>query len=564
MLCLLGAVTGVALPAETKSHAAAARVTPSKYGTGQGSLAPGQEVPLDMTGDRRHAPLGVFALPHGDDNNLQFAVAHAKDGLQLNCDEGCNGKQFCLRPACWEGKKCETEPMRCSGKDEWATCDEKKDGRAMPCPAERQAQLCARASGEVCENRFGAAQETAAPAQEMTDYAKVDWSTIAKGVCYAVGGDAGGATDEWCTKTCASSPCSPSVCMCGEKELPSVPVVKAPAANPMAATPSWNHADPASPTRVACVSTSSRVDDYWCETTCETQACPTSMCKCGADVAAEKALKKKQSKTSGVCDFENVGCIWTNSSYQNSSDCRSCTQHTTNCMATKTYSPADTAAAELAAEECVMQVAKQAPKSDDVLYNRTDDGNGGCGKCATPQSVRAYKAQLGMVPPEGEDEMLSPEKSAKDEATATKDMAHVAEVTRRAEIAEATARAVAANEAAMQEMEAQTAVQNQKATADAAAQADAEARAEAQASTVAAENAAEDAKRDAMTRTSGVPAAAAPVAAAPVQTSANPEDDALANRMAADPHATAPAGQLPAAWHNRLQFLQYGSLAMAG
>jgi len=547
-VCLLGAVSGVAIPADTK---AAAKVTPSPFGTGAKVMAPEQEVPLDMTGDRSHAPLGVFALPHGEDNNLQFAAAHGKDGLQLNCEEGCNGKQFCLRPACWEGKKCETEPLRCDDKD-WATCDEKK----TPCPAERQAQLCARASGEVCENRFGAAQETAAPAQEMTDYAKVDWSQIAKGVCFAVGGEQGagvGATDEWCTKTCASSPCSPSVCMCGEKMGASIPVVKAPAANPMAATPNENHADPTSPTRVACVSLSTRVDDYWCETTCETQACPTSMCKCGADVAAEKALKKKQTKTSGVCDFENVGCIWTNSSYQNSSDCRSCTQHTTNCMSTKTYSTADVVAAELAAEECVMQVAEQAPKSD--------DGKDGCGKCATPQSVRAYKAQLGMVPPEGEDEMRSPEKAAKDEATATKDMAHVAEVTRRAEIAEATARAVAANEAAMQEAEAMTATQNQQVKAAAAAQADAEARAEAQASSVSAENAAEDAKRDAMTRTSGVPAAAAPV-----QQSATPEDDAIAKRMAADPHATAPAsaGQLPAAWHSRLQFLQYGSLAMAG
>ena len=51
-----------------------------------------------------------------------------------------------------------------------------------------------------------------------------------------------------------------------------------------------------------------------------------------------------------------------------------------------------------------------------------------------------------------------------------------------------------------------------------------------------AENAAEDAKRDAMTRTSGVPAAAAPASA---------------------------GQQLHAAWRSRLLFLQYGSLAMA-
>merc|ERR1740117_2506180 len=340
-----------------------------------------------MAGDRRHAPLGVFV------------VAHGNDGIQLNCEEGCTGKQFCLRPACWEGKKCETEPLLCDEKA-WSSCD-RLLGQKAPCPAERQSQLCARPSGEVCEERFGAAQETTDAAQEKTDYAKVDWTQIAKGVCYAVGGEQGpgvGATDDWCTKTCASAPCSPSVCMCGEKvDSASIPVVKTAAANPMAATPRENHKDPTSPTRVACVSLSTRVDDYWCETTCETQACPTSMCKCGADVAAEKALKEKQSKTSGVCDFENVGCIWTNSSYQNSSDCRSCTQLTTNCMSTKTYSTADVVAAELAAEECVMQVAKQAPKSD--------DGKDGCGKCATPQSVRAYKAQLGMVPPEGEDEM---------------------------------------------------------------------------------------------------------------------------------------------------------------
>jgi hypothetical protein len=517
---LLSAAAVVALPADTKSRA---KVTPSPFGTGQRPtvMAPAQAAPLDTAGGS-DAPLGV--LPRGDDSRLQFAAAHAKDGA---CEEGCNAMPFCLRPACWEGKKCETAPLRCD-ETEWTTCDEGK----APCPAERQAQLCARAGGEVCENRIGAAQAAAAPAQEKTDYAKVDWSQIAKGVCYAVGGAQGaggvGATDEWCTKTCASSPCSPSVCKCGEKVGPSVPVVKAPAANPMAATPGENHEDPSSPNRVACVSLSTRVDDYWCETTCETQACPTSMCKCGADVAAERALKKKAAKVSGVCNFENVGCIWANSSYQNSSDCRSCTQHTTNCMTTKTYSTADTVAAELAAEECVMQVAEQAPRSE--------DGKDGCGSCGTPQSVRAYKAQLGMVPPEGEDEMRSPERAHKEEAKATKDMAKVAEATRRAEIAEATARAVAANEAAMQQAEALTAAQNQQVKAAAAAQADAEARAEAQATSVAAENAAEDAKRDAMTRTSGVPAAAAPASA---------------------------GQQLHAAWRSRLLFLQYGSLAMA-
>ena len=529
---LLSAAAVVALPADAKSGA---KVTPSPFGTGQRPtvMAPAQAAPLDTAGGS-DAPLGV--LPRGDDNALQFAAAHAKlpystkDGLQLTCEEGCSGMPFCLRPACWEGKKCETAPLRCDDDEEWTTCDEGK----APCPAERQAHLCARAGDEVCENRFGSAQAAAAPAQEKTDYAKVDWSQIAKGVCYAVGGAQGaggaGATDEWCTKTCASSPCSPSVCKCGEKEGPSVPVVKAPAANPMAATPGENHEDPSSPKRVACVSLSTRVDDYWCETTCETQACPTSMCKCGADVAAERALKKKAAKVSGVCDFEKVGCIWTNSSYQNSSDCRSCTQHTTNCMTTKTYSPADTVAAELAAEECVMQVAEQAPRSE--------DGKDGCGSCGTPQSVRAYKAQLGMVAPEGEDEFRSPEKAHKEEATATKDMARVAEATRRAEIAEATARAVAANEAAMQQAEAQTAAQNQQVKAAEAAAVDAKARAEAQATAVAAENAAEDAKRDAMTRTSGVPAAAAPASAGQQQ-------------------------QLHAAWRDRLLFLQYGSLAMA-
>ena len=89
----------------------------------------------------------------------------------------------------------------------------------------------------------------------------------------------------------------------------------------------------------------------------------------------------------------------------------------------------------------------------------------------------------------------------------------------------------------MQQAEAQTAAQNQQVKAAEAAAADAEARAEAQATAVAAENAAEDAKRDAMTRTSGVPAAAAP--------------------------ASAGQQQLHAAWQSRLQFLQYGSLAMA-
>ena len=93
-------------------------------------------------------------------------------------------------------------------------------------------------------------------------------------------------------------------------------------------------------------------------------------------------------------------------------------------------------------------------------------------------------------------------------------------------------------QAAMQQAEAQTAAQNQQVKAAEAAAADAEARAEAQATAVAAENAAEDAKRDAMTRTSGVPAAAAPASAGQQQ-------------------------QLHAAWRSRLLFLQYGSLAMA-
>ena len=451
-------------------------------------------------------------------------LAQGNDGVQLSCEEGCTGKQFCLRPACWEGKKCETAPLLCNEKD-WDSCD-RLLGKKTPCPTERRSELCAHPFGEVCEQHAGAAQEntvnTASPPERETDWKKVDWSQMPKGVCYAVGGEQGkgvGATDEWCTKTCASSPCPPSVCMCGEKEdRAAIPVVKTPAAtNPMTMRPSENLKG-----GTACVSISSRVDDYWCETTCETEACPTSMCKCGEEVAAEKALKKIETKASDVCDFEKVGCIWTNSSYQNSSDCRSCTLHATNCLSTKTYSVADTVAAELAAEECAVQVAAQAEKSP--------DGKGGCGQCGSPQSVRAFKAQLGMVPPEGEDEMPSPENVAKEEATATKDMAHVAEVTRRTEIEEATARAVAANEAAVQQAEAMTAMQNQEAQAAAANQANAEARAEAEAAAMAAENAAADAKQDAMTRTSGVPAA--------------------------------PSSAGHTAWTDRLQILMTGSLAM--
>ena len=207
-------------------------------------------------------------LAHGDGSGIKLA---------LSCEEGCAGKQFCLAAPCWNGEKCETAPRQCF--HGWGSCDQGKKS----CPTERRSELCARASGEVCAKRFGQEQQENNADQRETDWATIDWSEMPKGTCYAVADD--GTTDDWCTKTCATSPCPPSVCRCGEKEAaPSVPTVKTPAATRPVA-PSDNKG-------LACVSISTRVDDYWCETTCQSQACPTSICKCGADVAAERAAKK--------------------------------------------------------------------------------------------------------------------------------------------------------------------------------------------------------------------------------------------------------------------------------
>ena len=100
--------------------------------------------------------------------------------------------------------------------------------------------------------------------------------------------------------------------------------------------------------------------------------------------------------------------------------------------------------------------------------------------------------------------------------TTGQQMAHVAEVTRRAEIEAAKAAAEAANKAAMKEAEARVAADNQQAQATAAAQEDVRARAQAAAAAqaaekaaaekAAAEKAAADATSDAMVGVTDVPA----------------------------------------------------------
>ena len=82
--------------------------------------------------------------------SMNETVACGSDCDNRECEMGCSAQKFCLRPPCYEGEKCEEEPVVC--KDEWCFQDKAEE---EPCPAERRSELCADLKGKVCADRLG-------------------------------------------------------------------------------------------------------------------------------------------------------------------------------------------------------------------------------------------------------------------------------------------------------------------------------------------------------------------------------------------------------------------------
>ena len=128
----------------------------------------------------------------------------------------------------------------------------------------------------------------------------------------------------------------------------------------------------------SCVSIATGVGDYWCATTCTIpSACPPSKCKCGVEVAAEKAKEAKR-LAGKACDFDATGCI-TKGALK---DCRACAMHVTTCMSTPHVDEDDKPMTPFNYEQCLDEVSQTAPD--------------GCSLCNTTESKESYKIRQGI------------------------------------------------------------------------------------------------------------------------------------------------------------------------
>ena len=134
---------------------------------------------------------------------MNETVACGSDCDNRQCENGCTPQKYCLRQPCYEGEKCEVEPVRC--KDEWCFQDAAQN---EPCPAERRSEFCGDSHGKVCEDRLG--HETKSRDTPMQYKAK----HVKAGECVSI---MVGTTDRWCQFTCTSGQdCPKANCVCGD------------------------------------------------------------------------------------------------------------------------------------------------------------------------------------------------------------------------------------------------------------------------------------------------------------------------------------------------------------
>jgi hypothetical protein len=253
---------------------------------------------------------------------------------EMQCEQGCRFRPFCLPGPCSEDEDCATEPVVCTD-ETWESCN-KMDG---PCPTELRAELCSDVTITVCKERMGVevydreaqAAERAAAEEANRDPAEQE-----------------------------------------EVNLPPPPK--------------------------KCMSMATPKEDDWCTETCnfdETSCAAAKLCRCGSDAEIEGWRQEKQHandnagkqpwEVEGACDLQAHGC---NLKAPPNEPCEerlgykglSCIDHFKHCMETPQINPDTNRALTMSTQDCLDAIA---------------EGVRECSTCNTADSKEAFTLYVG-------------------------------------------------------------------------------------------------------------------------------------------------------------------------
>ena len=165
----------------------------------------------------------AIGLTRGGDDSLHLLAPEQKD---MQCEQGCRFRPFCLPGPCSDDEDCATEPVVCTD-ETWESCKMMK----VPCPNELRAELCAKGEDwgrpEVCQQRMGVEvydREAQAAERAAAEEANRDPAEQAANKppppkkCMSM---ATPKEDDWCTMTCNVDEASckaAKLCKCGSKK----------------------------------------------------------------------------------------------------------------------------------------------------------------------------------------------------------------------------------------------------------------------------------------------------------------------------------------------------------
>ena len=171
----------------------------------------------------RAVSVQAIGLTRGGDDSLSLLAPEQKD---MQCEQGCRFRPFCLPGPCSDDEDCATEPVVCTD-ETWESCKMMK----VPCPKELRAELCAKGKDwgrpEVCQQRMGfevydreaQAAERAAAEEANRDPAEQEANKPPPPkTCMSM---ATPKEDDWCTMTCNVDEASckaAKLCKCGSKK----------------------------------------------------------------------------------------------------------------------------------------------------------------------------------------------------------------------------------------------------------------------------------------------------------------------------------------------------------
>ena len=171
----------------------------------------------------RAVSVQAIGLTRGGDDSLSLLAPGQKD---MQCEQGCRFRPFCLPGPCSGDEDCATEPVVCTD-ETWESCKMMK----APCPNELRAELCAKGKDwgrpEVCQQRMGSEvydREAQAAERAAAEEANRDPAEEAANkppppkVCMSM---ATPKEDDWCTMTCNVDEASckaAKLCKCGSKK----------------------------------------------------------------------------------------------------------------------------------------------------------------------------------------------------------------------------------------------------------------------------------------------------------------------------------------------------------